>query len=57
MPDVTLFFPVFRDERTVRTVTEKALVVLADVAERYEVLIVDDASPDRSGAIADELAA
>jgi glycosyltransferase involved in cell wall biosynthesis len=57
MPNVTLFFPVFRDERTVRAVTEKALVVLADVAESYEVLIVDDASPDRSGEIADELAA
>jgi glycosyltransferase involved in cell wall biosynthesis len=55
--DVTLFFPVFRDERTVRTVAEKALVVLADVAREYEVLIIDDASPDRSGAIADELAA
>jgi len=55
--DVTLFFPVFRDERTVRTVAEKALAVLSDVANHYEVLIIDDASPDRSGAIADELAA
>ena len=57
MPDVTLFFPVYRDERTVRSITEKALEVLADVAEHYEVLIIDDASPDRSGEIADELAA
>lgn len=57
MPDVTLFFPVYRDERTVRSITEKALEVLANVAEHYEVLIIDDASPDRSGEIADELAA
>lgn len=57
MPDITVFFPVYRDEQTVRVVTEKALRVLSDVADRYEVLIVDDGSPDRSGEIADELAA
>jgi glycosyltransferase involved in cell wall biosynthesis len=56
-PNVSLFFPVYNDERTVRLVTEKALKVLSDLAEDYEVLIIDDGSPDRSGEIADELAA
>lgn len=55
-PNISLFFPVFRDERTVRTVTEKSLAVLRDVANNYEVVIVDDGSPDRAGEIADELA-
>ena len=55
-PSVTLFFPVYNDEHTVRRVTEKALKVLSDVAEEYEVIIIDDGSPDRSGEIADELA-
>ena len=55
-PNISLFFPVFYDERTVRTVTEKALAVLRDVANNYEVVIVDDGSPDRAGEIADELA-
>ncbi|HXV61561.1 MAG TPA: glycosyltransferase family 2 protein [Vicinamibacteria bacterium] len=53
---VSLFFPVYRDERTVRTVTEKAVALLSSLCEEYEVIIIDDGSPDRSGEIADELA-
>jgi dolichol-phosphate mannosyltransferase len=55
-PRVSLFFPVYRDEATVARVAEKALAVLAEQAEEYEVIIVDDGSPDRAGAIADEIA-
>src|SRR3954471_12760287 len=55
-PNVSLFFPVYRDERTVRKVTEESLDVLREIAGEYEVVIVDDGSPDRAGVIADELA-
>jgi glycosyltransferase involved in cell wall biosynthesis len=55
-PRISLFFPVYRDEATVARVTGKALRVLADLASEYEVIIVDDSSPDNAGAIADELA-
>jgi glycosyltransferase involved in cell wall biosynthesis len=55
-PDsVSLFFPVYGDERTVRTVAQKARLLLASLGGPYEIVIVDDGSPDRSGAIADEL--
>lgn len=55
-PNISLFFPVYNDETTVRRVTEKALAFLEQTADSFEVIIVDDGSPDRSGEIADEIA-
>ena len=55
-PDITIFFPVYKDERTVEAVTGKAISVCNEIAANFEIIIVDDCSPDRSGAIADELA-
>jgi glycosyltransferase involved in cell wall biosynthesis len=55
-PSIAIFFPVYRDEGTVETVAMKSLKVLSDIASRYQVIIVDDGSPDKSGEIADQLA-
>jgi glycosyltransferase involved in cell wall biosynthesis len=54
---VSLFFPVYRDEATVERVTAKAIRVLEELAGEYEVIVVDDGSPDHAGAIADSIAA
>ncbi len=46
-PSVAIFFPVYSDESTVRTVAMKSLKVLSDIASKKEVIIVYDGSPDR----------
>lgn len=56
-PNISVFFPVYNDEKTVRQVTEKSIKVLQERANQYEIIIIDDASPDDSGIIADQLAA
>jgi len=53
---ISLFFPVYKDEETVRVMVDKALRLLTSLDAPFEIVIVDDGSPDRSGAIADELA-
>jgi glycosyltransferase involved in cell wall biosynthesis len=55
-PDISFFFPVYNDETTVRIVANRAMELLDDVANNYEIIIVNDGSPDASGAIADQLA-
>ncbi|MFN8038480.1 MAG: glycosyltransferase family 2 protein [Acidimicrobiales bacterium] len=59
---LTMFFPAWNEEATIERAVEAAfevgddLVLDGEIAS-YEVLIVDDASTDATGAIADELAA
>lgn len=53
---ISLFFPIYNDERTVRKVAEKSLKILSELSDTYELIIINDCSPDRAGQIADEVA-
>lgn len=55
-PRISFYFPVYKDERTVRTVADKILALGASLGTEHEILIIDDGSPDRSGEIADQIA-
>jgi len=53
---VTLFYPMYNEVDSIRPMTEKALKVMRQAAEDFEILIIDDGSRDGSSQRADELA-
>jgi glycosyltransferase involved in cell wall biosynthesis len=57
LPELSYFFPAHNEEANLRGLVAEALATLPDLAERFEIVIVDDGSRDTTPAIADELAA
>lgn len=57
MQAFTVIVPALNEEANLRAAVEAVLGTIGPVASSLEVLVYDDASTDRTGAIADELAA
>lgn len=56
-PEVSLFFPVYNDQHTVRELALSAREMLQRCTSKFEIIIINDGSPDQSGEIADLLSA
>ena len=57
MPGISVFLPSHNEEGNVERVVRSYLAELPRVADDYEVIVVDDGSKDRTGEIAERLAA
>lgn len=53
MPEISVIVPVYRAEETLRRCTNS---ILEQTGVDFELLLVDDGSPDRSGVLCDEIA-
>lgn len=56
IPELSLFFPAYNEEANLAKTVEKAILVLKSVAEKYELIIVNDGSKDKTGEVAGSLA-
>ena len=55
--ELSFFFPAHNEEANLEGLVNEALEALPAIAEKFEIVAVDDGSRDRTPAIADELAA
>jgi len=55
LPELTIFFPFWNEEKNVKHVVENALIVAKEVALKWEILVIDDGSADRTYEIGKEL--
>ena len=54
---LSVFYPCYNEEANVVRTTESALAALKTISADFEVIVVNDGSKDRTGELADELAA
>lgn len=55
LPSLSFLIPAYNDETTIVRAVEEAVRVGNQVADRFEILVTNDGSPDRTGAILDTL--
>jgi len=53
--NISVFFPCYNEEKNLEALTNSALNFLATISDRYEVIIVNDGSKDRTREIAEGL--
>mgnify|MGYP001593425682 CR=1 FL=1 len=56
LSELSVFFPSYNEERNITNTVEKAIKVLPSVAKRWEVIVVNDGSKDKTKEVALKLA-
>jgi len=55
-PSLSIFFPAYNDAGTIASLAVVAHMTARELTDDYEVIVVEDGSPDHTGALLDELA-
>lgn len=54
--ELSVFFPAYNEEESIKATVEKATAILEKIAEKWEIMVVNDGSKDKTGEIANKLA-
>ena len=55
-PSLSIFFPAYNDAGTIASLALVAHMAAREIVDDYEVIVVDDGSPDHTGVLLDEMA-
>lgn len=55
-PSISIFFPAYNDAGTIASLALVAHMTARQLTDDYEVIVVEDGSPDHTGALLDEMA-
>lgn len=55
LPELSIFFPLWNEEANIETLLEQVLPVARQVAEKWEILLIDDGSTDKTAKKAEKL--
>ena len=56
LPELSIFFPFWNEEENIKEVISRALSIVPNVADKWEIIMVDDGSSDQTLEIANKLA-
>ena len=56
MPSLSIFFPAYNDAGTIASLAIVAHMAARKLTDDYEIIVVDDGSPDHTGELLDEMA-
>lgn len=55
LKSISITFPLYKDKRTVKKMITRSVAILKKLKRKYEIIIVDDGCPEKSGLIAKEI--
>ncbi len=55
LPELSVFFPAYNEEKVITNTIEKALKILPQVSKKYEILVVNDGSTDQTAVLVEKL--
>lgn len=55
LSELSVFFPAYNEEKHIENTVKQAVKLLPNVADKWEILIINDGSSDKTGEIADKL--